>query len=80
MLITSRFRQEESNLILGLSKYFYIKRKMEHDLRLSAEVNDQFNIYAGVNNLFDEKPSFGSLSYPTSAVGRSFYAGVKMSL
>ena len=34
------------------------------------------NVYAGINNLFDQEPEFGvSSSYPISAMGRYFYVG-----
>jgi outer membrane receptor protein involved in Fe transport len=52
------------------------------DVRLGLDVNDKFNIYGGVDNLFDRKPPFGltgtgggSGIYDTR--GRFFYAGVK---
>ena len=35
-------------------------------------------MYAGINNLFDEKPVFDYNSYPVSAMGRYFYAGARM--
>jgi iron complex outermembrane receptor protein len=61
-------------------KYFFVKRKMEHDVRASLDVEEKFTFYAGVNNLFNEKPDLSSMSYPVSAVGRSIYAGVKFGL
>jgi outer membrane receptor protein involved in Fe transport len=55
-----------------------------HNIRFEAEVNKNFNMYVGVDNLFDQLPPFGlsgagagSAIYPN--VGRSFYAGVKAS-
>jgi iron complex outermembrane recepter protein len=41
------------------------------------------NLYAGINNLFDERPAFGygsNSSYPVSAMGRYFYAGARMNI
>jgi outer membrane receptor protein involved in Fe transport len=43
-------------------------------------VSDRFNIYAGVNNLLDTKPDVGATAYPISAVGRSFFLGVKANI
>ncbi|SNS94564.1 TonB-dependent Receptor Plug Domain [Sphingomonas laterariae] len=61
-------------------KYFKIKSKQEHEIQLGYDVTEEFNIYAGVNNLFDEKPDFASTFYPVSAVGRYFYAGARVKL
>lgn len=61
-------------------KYFFYKRKMEHDVRASFSVSERFEFFGGVNNLFNEKPEFGELSYPVSGIGRYFYAGVKAGL
>ncbi len=30
-----------------------------HNIRLDADVNDKFNVYVGVDNLFDRQPPFG---------------------
>jgi outer membrane receptor protein involved in Fe transport len=64
------------------SRYFKIKQKWDHEIHVSYEIGENLNVYAGVNNLFDEKPAFGygdNSSYPVSAMGRFFYAGAKMS-
>ena len=44
---------------------------------MAYQVGEQFNIYAGVNNLLDTKPDVGAVAYPISAVGRFFYLGAK---
>jgi len=77
---TDRF---ESEVLAGdpdysESRYFKVKQKWEHDLNVAWDFNDHVNVYAGVNNLFDEKPEFGYSSYPVSAMGRYFYAGAKI--
>ena len=59
------------------SKYLKIKQAWEHNLQVEYEVSDRLSIWAGVNNLFDEKPEFGYRSYPVSAMGRFLYAGAK---
>jgi iron complex outermembrane recepter protein len=56
-------------------KYFKLKAKWDHDINVSYDITDAVNLYAGVNNLFDEKPEFGYSSYPISAMGRYFYFG-----
>ncbi|EZP83734.1 TonB-dependent receptor [Novosphingobium resinovorum] len=59
------------------SQYIWYKEKWEHELYASYNVDDRFTIYGGVNNLFDTKPDVGAVAYPISAVGRSFFMGVK---
>jgi outer membrane receptor protein involved in Fe transport len=59
------------------SKYLKVKPKWEHDLNVGWDFNDRVNVYAGINNLFDEKPEFGYSSYPVSALGRYYYVGAK---
>ncbi|WP_404480620.1 TonB-dependent receptor domain-containing protein [Novosphingobium sp. BL-52-GroH] len=69
--------QEAANPDYVDSKYIWFKEKWEHELYISANVDDRFTVYGGVNNLFDTKPDIGAVAYPVSAVGRSFYLGVK---
>lgn len=57
--------------------YFWFKERWEHELFASYNVDEKFDIYAGVNNLFDTKPDIGAVAYPVSAVGRSFFMGIK---
>jgi len=59
-------------------RYFQVKAKWEHEINAAYDINDSINIYAGINNLFDEKPEFDYASYPVSAMGRYFYVGAKM--
>lgn len=59
-------------------RYFKIKEKWEHDINAAYDINDQINLYAGINNLFDEKPEFEFSSYPVSGMGRYFYLGARM--
>lgn len=59
-------------------KYLQVRQKWEHDLNVGWDFNDHVNVYAGVNNLFDAKPTLGYSSYPVSAMGRYFYAGAKV--
>ncbi|MGL3820287.1 TonB-dependent receptor plug domain-containing protein [Sphingopyxis sp. R3-92] len=79
---TRRFTTEQLAADPDISdpKYFWMKEKIEHDVRAAVKVSDAFQFYAGVNNLFDTKPEFGELSYPVSGVGRYVYAGVKVGL
>jgi outer membrane receptor protein involved in Fe transport len=69
--------QEAANPDYVPSQYIWFKEKWEHELFISYDVDERFNIYAGVNNLFDTKPDVGGVAYPISAVGRSFFLGAK---
>lgn len=53
--------------------------RFEHDIQLRWVTDDGFDFYAGVNNLFNQRPDVGATFYPVSAVGRFFYAGVRIS-
>lgn len=69
--------QEAANPDYAPAEYIWYREKWEHELFMSYDVGDRFQIYAGVNNLLDRKPDDGATAYPISAVGRSFYLGVK---
>lgn len=79
---TRRFTTEqlEANPDLSDPRFFFFKERWEVDLRAGYEVKDGFEIFAGVNNLLNERPDFTSLSYPVSGVGRFMYAGAKIKL
>ncbi|MBH5323357.1 TonB-dependent receptor domain-containing protein [Aurantiacibacter sediminis] len=49
-----------------------------HDISVSYEANDDFTIYAGVNNLTDEQPYPTNFSYPVSPYGTSFFLGITL--
>ena len=55
-----------------------MKEKWEHDINAAWDFNDHVNVYAGINNIFDQRPEFGYSSYPISAMGRFFYAGARV--
>jgi outer membrane receptor protein involved in Fe transport len=62
-------------------RYFKLKQKWDHHVNIAWDLTENVNLYAGINNLFDEKPAFGygdNSSYPVSAMGRFFYAGARM--
>lgn len=64
-------------------RFFKVKQKWEHEINAGYDITDNINVYAGINNLFDEKPAFGygsNSSYPVSAMGRYFYAGARVDL
>lgn len=69
--------QEAANPDYVPAGYIWYKEKWEHELYASYNVDDRFTLYGGINNLFDTKPDVGAVAYPISAVGRSFFMGVK---
>jgi outer membrane receptor protein involved in Fe transport len=64
------------------SRYLFVKEKWEHAVQFNVDVRDKMSVYAGVHNIFDERPEFGdgnNASYPVSALGRFYYAGLRAS-
>ncbi|MBO9575229.1 MAG: TonB-dependent receptor [Sphingobium sp.] len=79
---TSRYSNQEmeSNTDIVAPEYKYLKQRWQHDLYGAVDVNPAFQFYAGVNNLFDQKPELGTNTYPVNSVGRFYYVGVKAKL
>ena len=79
---TRRFTTEqlEANPDISDPRFFFFKERWEHDVRASFKLDNGFQFYGGVNNIFDEKPSFDQLSYPVSGIGRYLYVGAKVAL
>ncbi|GGB97336.1 TonB-dependent receptor [Novosphingobium endophyticum] len=70
-------------------EYLKYKARFSHDLSFRYEASEQFEFYGGVNNLFNQKPSFAVLNYggaatglntPVSAIGRFFFVGARVGL
>ena len=49
-----------------------------HDASFDLEVNDQFNLYGGVNNFTNVEPYPTNSAYPVSPYGRYFFLGVRV--
>ncbi len=47
-----------------------------HDISFAYEVNDSFDVYGGVNNIFDRQPFVTEQAYPVSPVGTYFFLGL----
>ena len=79
---TYRYSQKEiaANPDIVAPQYLRYKAKFVNDLYISADVSKEFEIYAGMDNVFDVKPDIGSQVFPVSAVGRFFYVGAKVKL
>lgn len=56
----------------------YYDAKQTHDLSASYDLPGGYGVYAGVNNLTNERSDY-SIIFPVSPVGRFYYAGVKVS-
>lgn len=57
--------------------YFWYRDYLLHSLYASVDVEERFELYGGINNLFDRKPDVGSIAYPVGPEGRAFYIGFK---
>jgi outer membrane receptor protein involved in Fe transport len=79
---TYRFSRQTtaSNPDVVAPQYLRYKERFTHDVSLSYEIDDRFEIYGGINNLFDQKPDLGALNTPVSAVGRFFFIGARVKL
>ena len=79
---TNRFDDltTQNNPNIVARKYLQFDRKLTHDVYASHQFTDQLTVFAGVNNLTNEKPDVGEVFYPVSAVGRYLYAGLRLSL
>lgn len=60
-------------------EYMYLKERWQHDIFASYDVNDQFQLYGGVRNLWGQEPDIGTRVFPVSAVGRFGYVGARVS-
>ena len=49
-----------------------------HDISFNFDLNDQVDIYGGVNNVFNEKPFITEQAYPVSPVGTYFFLGARL--
>ena len=74
---TRRFATEvtDANPDRVAPEYLWYKEYWNHEAQVAYAVNEQANLYLGVNNLFDTKGDVGIAGYPNSAVGRFVYAG-----
>ena len=51
-----------------------------HDISFNYEVNEQVNVYGGVNNIADKNPFITESAFPVNPLGRYFFLGVNLSL
>lgn len=70
----------EGNPDIVAPEYLYYKQLWQHDIYASVDVSDRFQFFAGVNNVFSQKPEIGNAVYPVSSVGRYMFAGARVKL
>ena len=77
---TRRFPKEitDANPDRVAPEYIWFKEYWTHEAQIAYNVNEKMNVYFGVNNLLDTKGDVGVIGYPNNAVGRFFYAGVRL--
>lgn len=70
----------DSNPDIVDAKYLKYKERFSHDIAVTWEVDDKFEFYGGVNNIFDQKPDIGAMNTPISAMGRYMFVGARVKL
>lgn len=79
---TSRYTNQvrRANPDIVAPEYLYVKELWQHDLYGSVDVNDHFQFFGGVNNVFGQQLAVGTDRYPVSAVGRYIFAGARVKM
>jgi outer membrane receptor for ferrienterochelin and colicin len=79
---TLRYSNQENagNPDIVAPEYKYVKARWQHDVYGAVKVENGFEFYGGITNLFDQKPDLGTLIYPVNSIGRRYFVGVKASL
>ncbi|HEY1708688.1 MAG TPA: TonB-dependent receptor, partial [Rhizomicrobium sp.] len=62
------------------SNFLYAPPQDLHSIQISYDIADGWNAYAGVNNLWDQKPQFTHNAIPADAIGRVYYLGLKVDI
>jgi outer membrane receptor protein involved in Fe transport len=61
-------------------KFLFIPDRFVQGVQVGYDFSPGWNVYAGVDNLFYQKPAIGESAYPVDPIGRFFYVGVKSNL
>jgi iron complex outermembrane receptor protein len=59
-------------------KFLHLDPRNVHSIQVAYDVTDNLNVYAGVQNLWYQKPTIGQNGYPVDPIGRFFYFGVRV--
>ena len=62
------------------SQFLHIPAHDVHSIQVGYDIRPGWNIYAGIDNLWYQKPSIGNNGLPADPLGRFFYGGVKVDL
>lgn len=57
-------------------QYMRYPQRFQNDVQVSYLFDGGMSVYAGINNLFYQKPAIGAAAYPYDPIGRFFYVGV----
>jgi outer membrane receptor protein involved in Fe transport len=62
--------------------YLHTPAQDIHSIQVGYQINDGWQVYAGINNLWYQKPSVNDYAngYPADPTGRLFYAGLQVNL
>ena len=61
-------------------KYLHIPDRFVQSIQVNYDFAKGWDVYAGIDNLFYQKPSIGENGLPVDPLGRFFYVGVKADL
>jgi outer membrane receptor protein involved in Fe transport len=59
------------------SKYLHLPARFVQSIQVDIDVEKGWDVYAGIDNLFYQKPAIGQNGLPVDPLGRFFYVGVK---
>jgi hypothetical protein len=61
-------------------QYIKFPDRFVNNLQVGYQASDTWRVYAGINNLFYQKPAIGATGYPVDPVGRVFYVGANIDM
>jgi outer membrane receptor protein involved in Fe transport len=61
-------------------QYLHLPSHFVQSIQADYEFSEGWDVYAGIDNLFYQKPSIGQNGLPAEPLGRFFYVGVKADL
>lgn len=61
-------------------EFKFIKPLSIHNIYVSVRANDRFQLFGGVNNVFDQNPDVGNQNYFQQIIGRYVFAGARITM